>query len=372
VRDKYKKEYDHYLKKTAKMKEKREVKKAKNPLETAKDVEWYQRNDRKLETARSNLISLSQESYMSVKKCMKLRCEYMMPMLETFSGSVVKFFNEANNAVMKLSGITEEIERGRQLQQEKEAEEKIRELEIEKERLKQFQEKRNRIEREKREKEQQEEERLKKELEERRYEYESKYSSSSSKTPTENSPQSRKAQEKDSYIESDIKFNKEYFKPIKRDFDTKQVKSQYKNSYSPEQPYENESQSYYEQVEPTYEQPSAGYYEQARKKQYEQARPRVDSRHMGGRVASNPFCPQKPDFSPSKTNTWGITQPTTHFQTEYPPQTATSNEEYDPFAEMFAESKPTYQEPSGVKRPRNPFMTGYTRPTMQYDQFDFL
>ena len=188
MRDKYRKEYDHYLKKTIKMKSDREAKKARNPtgIETAKDVEWYLRNDRKLETSKNNYITLSQQSYSSAQECIKLRYGYMIPVLDTFSKSVYKFFCAANNSIQGLPRVTDEIAKGKELEKEREAEEKIKQLRVEEEKLRKMQENRERLAKEKVDRERQEQERVKKELEDKQRELQSKYSPSETKGSSSN------------------------------------------------------------------------------------------------------------------------------------------------------------------------------------------
>jgi hypothetical protein len=138
------------------MKVDREAKKSKNPMaiETAKEVEWYLRNDRKLETARSNFITISQQSYVSAKECIKLRYDYLLPILDMFSKNMIGFFNGVNSAVMTLPEVSNQIEKGKQIQHKRDIEEKFKELRIEEAKLRKLQEMRNQLEREREEEKQ--------------------------------------------------------------------------------------------------------------------------------------------------------------------------------------------------------------------------
>eukprot|EP00826_Nyctotherus_ovalis_P009806 TRINITY_DN12599_c0_g2_i13.p1 TRINITY_DN12599_c0_g2~~TRINITY_DN12599_c0_g2_i13.p1 ORF type:complete len:425 (-),score=95.95 TRINITY_DN12599_c0_g2_i13:132-1406(-) len=413
MRDKYKKEYDHYLKKTAKMKAEREAKRARNPtnIETAKDVEWHLRNDRKLETARCNLITMSQQSYASAKECIKLRFDYMMPILDTFSKNLTKFINGVKNAIVGLPEVPGEIQKARQMQQEKDAEERIKELRIEEEKLRKLQEVREQMAKEKREREQQEQEKMQRELEEKRREILSKFPSNAAQSPAELSPQKSKGRDslssqsshEDEYFQEQgvgrsesgsfhcipsrqlrpAEQHPSYYPTADHSYEAKQSEATFYSQPVPrttnyyEQP--RVRGSYYEQPRP-----EAEYYEQPRPRgtHYRQPRPRPETNYMAGYendtyAPNDSFPPQKPEFSPNKRADWDTAQPRPRpLQTRYRPPPADAPTYGNPFADAFSQHQPTYQDGGGGKRPRNPFTGGYARPEARPpiadEQFDFL
>lgn len=398
MREKYKKEYDHYLKKTVKMRADREVKKAKNPanIETAKDVEWHLRNDRKLETARSNLITVSQQSYTSAKECIKLRYEYMMPILDTFSKNLTKFFNGTNNAVVNLPEVKGQIEKGRQAQQEKDAEEKIRELRLEEEKLRKLQEVRDQIAKEKRERELKEQEKLQRELQEKQREILAKYSPHSSQG-AESPPYRRQDSSHSGTNPED-----EYLQPQDQDTGTsfRVVASRQArptgpfanyyptadSSYSPRPP----EVSFYSQPVPRtnsyyggqprtqgsfYEQPrpEPEYYDAPRPRGNYYRQPQPNAEYMSGgyneSYATSSSYQQRPRFTQLPSD-WNAEQAPLPNRSSYQPHST-----QDPFEIAFSQPQPTYQEPGGIRRPRNPFTTGaYAQPAArpQNDQYEFL
>jgi len=344
MRDKYKKEYDYYMKKTTKMKLDREAKKAKNPMniETAKEVEWYLRNDRKLETARSNFITISQQSYVSAKEFIKLLYDYMMPILDIFAKSLLKFFNGTGNAVMTLSEISDQIEKAKKMQQDRDTEEKLRELRKEEEKLRRLQETRNQLEREKREREQQEQEKLQQELEKKRRELLSECLSN--QTP-DTSPQTYKHQDlKDTFpqdqgLRSTIKY-----------VSTKDVNAIQSNYYPTADSLCNPKAEFNFYSQPK----SKGHYGQVRAKGSSFMFGSESYNQSYGKEVGELFCEQ------TQNDEW-----------EDSTQTAYHN------VHAYAKPPINYQESSGKKKPRNPFLEGsYTRstlkPPLQNDQFNFF
>lgn len=137
TRDKAKKEFDHYDKKTAKMRADRQAKAARNPknVETPKDAEWYLRNDRKCETAQNNYITMSQQSYTAAKECLDLRFEFMAPVMTAFAGNLAKFFKGTANACSGLASINEKISQAQAAVKRRTEEAKLAELRAAEERV---------------------------------------------------------------------------------------------------------------------------------------------------------------------------------------------------------------------------------------------
>eukprot|EP01022_Parablepharisma_sp_SALTPOND_P019381 TRINITY_DN329_c0_g2_i1.p1 TRINITY_DN329_c0_g2~~TRINITY_DN329_c0_g2_i1.p1 ORF type:complete len:441 (+),score=67.28 TRINITY_DN329_c0_g2_i1:3610-4932(+) len=177
LRDKHKKEYDHYHKKVMKMRSDRQAKIAKNPkgIETPKEVEWHMRNDRKYDTAKNNFIMTSQQSYTSGKECLKLRYEYMNPVMAAFSKNLLKYFKGVANAVNGLNNVNDQITKGQEIMKQKAAEEKIKELREAEEKLRKECQQQEKAALEKAEKERLAQEKIKKEREEKERELAMQY-----------------------------------------------------------------------------------------------------------------------------------------------------------------------------------------------------
>lgn len=385
-RDKYKKEYDHYFKKTAKMRADRELKKARNPtgIETAKDSEWYLRNDRKLENSRNNFIDTSQQSYSLAKECIKLRYEYMVPVLDTFSKSVLTFFKTAANSVTNLPEVSIQIEKGKDIQKEQDAEERVKELRIEEEKLRKLQEEKERIARDKIEKEKAEQEKLRKELEEKEKELKARSLAAERSLRSESTSQPYGITQnpspayQDTYFQAEDEYQ-DYYSEAKSD-PYNAPKPQRPDYYATQDPYSARPRPSYNQ--PSYAQPRAArprpqenYYDdgydsyfepQPPKDYYSQPRPRP----RPPPIRTDPYYAPSESYQQSSYNDWPAPEP---LQTYSRPPSSARNTYDDPFAEMF--------DPSGAnpaaRKPRNPFTArGSFRPPPsqqnQSDQYDFL
>jgi len=386
-RDKYKKEYAHYLKKTTKMKADREMKKAKNPtgIETAKDTEWYLRNDRKLDNSRNNFIDTSQQSYSLAKECIKLRYEYMIPVLDTFAKSVVTFFKTAANSVTSLPEISSQIEKGEQLLKEQEAEERVKELRVEEEKLRKIQEEKEKIAREKSEKEKIEREKIRKELEEKEKEIRGKTLTAETKlkpydvrnpTPTYGDPYYPPEGEdgyQDFYSEtkSDPYHNPRPARP--NYYPTHDpYKARPRPSYN--RPPPRPQESYYNEGYESYYEPRNDFFSQPRPRPRPRQRPPLQTR-------TDPYYSPTEFYQEPSYNDWPAPEP---LQTHTRAPASTRNTYDDPFAEMFDQPQQSTSNPSISNKARNPFTTaarGNYRPPPNYnsssvpsqsDQFDFL
>jgi hypothetical protein len=105
------------------MKGERQNKLGRDPkyIESPNEVEWHLRNDRKFDTAKNNYILTSQQSYTTAVECLDLRYEYINPVINIFSKSLIKFFKQVNNAFANLENINETIVQGQNIIKEKAA-----------------------------------------------------------------------------------------------------------------------------------------------------------------------------------------------------------------------------------------------------------
>lgn len=386
-RDKYKKEYEHYLKKTAKMKVDREMKKARNPtgIETAKDSEWYTRNDRKLDNSRNSFIETSQQSYALAKECIKLRYQYMIPVLETFSKTLLTFFKTAGNAVSNLPEVAVQIEKGKEIQKERDTEERVRELKEEEAKLRKIQEEKERATREKLEREKAEQDRLVKELEEKQRELRAKSAAAESSQSYSTQPLNPTANYEESYYPdqgndgyqdfySEAKGDAYYtprpsrppqqdFYPTQDPYTSRPRPSHNQPSYPRPRPAparQRPQPSYYEESyeDSYYEPPQPDYYTQP------QPRPRPRPRPAPARAESYMPSESYESYQPQSYNDWPAPEP---LQTYGRPAMSARSAYDDPFAEVFDQG-------GAGRKPRNPFTArGSARPPpAQNDQFDFL
>jgi hypothetical protein len=399
-RDKYKKEYDHYLKKTTKMRVDREMKKARNPtaIETAKDNEWHMRNDRKLDNSRNNFIDTSQQSYSLAKECIRLRYEYMTPVLDNFSKSLMTFFKSAANTVTNLPEVGTQIEKGKQLQKEQEAEERVKELRVEEEKLRKIQEEKEKVATEKLEKEKAEQARIKKELEEkekelraRNLEAEAKLKSYDTPNPASNYENSYYPAQEDGYQDHysetksdpyhtprpprpDYYFTQEAYQPSQ----ARPRPSYNRPNYSqPRAARPRPQESYYDEGYDSYYEPQH-YKEPPQENYYTQSRPRPRVRPPP-QIRTDPYYAPTEYYQEPSYNNCPAPEP---LQTYTRPPRSARNASDDPFADMFDQPQQSTSNPTMPKKPRNPFATGggYRPPAgynssvgpAQSDQFDFL
>ncbi len=177
MRDKSKKEFDHYDKKVAKMRTDRQNKVSRNPksIETPKEVEWYLRNDRKYDTAKNNYITSSQQSYMSAKECLDLRYEYMNPVMNNFAKYLIKFYKNVDNSFVNLGSINDKIVQGQQIVKQRAEEAKLAELRVAEEKIMKERQDKERAVRDKAEAERLSQEKIIKEREDKERELAAKY-----------------------------------------------------------------------------------------------------------------------------------------------------------------------------------------------------
>jgi len=412
LRDKHKKEYDHYFRKVMKMRQDRQAKNSKNPknIETPKEVEWYIRNDRKYDTARSNYILTSMQSYNSGKECLKLRYEYMNPVMLIFSKNLVKFFKGASNSMTGLNNIGEEIARGQEIVKQKAAEDKIRELREAEEKFKKEREEQEKRARDKLEAERLAQEKLRKEREEKEQELATQFGhmySEEAQQPIRRPVRPRPPQPQ-YYDESDPNaYEQDYYEPAPRPYAPRRPPPPQQYATYQADPYSGNSSestdSYASVPAPRYrnsapmpkQYPAEPYYSEAPpEKDYYQPAPRPRPRGPMRPIYSPTVAPeprQQLGYASSGAEDWGILQPKPAAPISKPPPSygAPRPEPVDPFGDMFT-AQPVQAAPMpGPKKPPNPFATGgmqpsmsepYARPaprpnpprTQNNNQFDFL